>query len=79
MPSFESAQLSREQILRAQEARSPKLPEQNMTGELCLFGGTAMVPAFNARVSTNDVNALFRPAPVISDAARRAGEAHAER
>ena len=45
-----------------------------MTGEICLFGGTVMVLAYNARVATKDVDALFQPAQCIRDAARRIGE-----
>jgi len=75
MASSEKAHLSREQILRALEMLSHELQQQNVTGELCVFGGTVMVLAFNARVSTKDVDALFQPAPVVRDAARRVGEA----
>jgi hypothetical protein len=45
-----------------------------VTGELCLFGGTVMVLAFNARLSTKDVDALFQPAQTIRNIARRIGE-----
>lgn len=43
-------------------------------GELCLFGGTVMVLAFSARISTRDVDALFQPTPLIRDLAKRIGE-----
>lgn len=76
MNSSEQTNLSREQILRALEALSSELQAQNVTGELCLFGGTVMVLAFNSRVATKDVDALFQPAPVIRDAALRVGETH---
>ena len=67
--------LSRGQILRALGALSDALGEQGVTGELCLFGGTVMVLAFTARLTTRDVDALFQPAPLIRDLARRiAGE-----
>ncbi len=50
------AELTREAILRALGALSDELGKQDVTGEICLFGGTVMVLAFTARVSTQDVN-----------------------
>jgi len=44
--------LTREAILRALSSLSEELGKQNVTGELCLFGGTVMVLAFTARLST---------------------------
>jgi len=67
--------LTREAILEALRSLSDELGRLGVTGEVCLFGGTVMVLAFQARVSTKDVDALFQPAPVIREAARRiAGE-----
>jgi hypothetical protein len=66
--------LTREAILRALDSLSEALGKQNVTGELCLFGGTVMVLAFTARLSTKDVDALFQPTPLIRELARRIGE-----
>lgn len=66
--------LTREAILRALAALGEELGRQGITGELCLFDGTVMVLAFNARLSTKDVDALFQPAQSIRDLARRIGE-----
>ena len=66
--------LTREAILRALSSLSDELGRQGITGELCLFGGTVMVLAFTARVSTKDVDALFQPAAPIRELARRIGE-----
>jgi len=66
--------LTREAILRALSSLSDELGKQGVTGELCLFGGTVMVLAFTARLSTKDVDALFQPTPLIRDIARRVGE-----
>jgi hypothetical protein len=66
--------LTREAILRALGSLSDELGKQGVTGELCLFGGTVMVLAFTARLSTKDVDALFRPSPLIRDLASRIGE-----
>jgi hypothetical protein len=63
--------LSREQILRALQSLSDELGQQGVTGEVCLFGGTVMVLAFTARLTTKDVDALFQPAQTIRELARR--------
>lgn len=70
-----SSVLTREVILRALGSLSEELGRQGVTGELCLFGGTVMVLAFTARLSTKDVDALFQPASLIRDLARRVAEA----
>jgi hypothetical protein len=66
--------LTREQILRALESLSDKLRDQNIIGELCLFGGTVMVLAYNARLNTKDVDAVFQPSAAIRDFARATAE-----
>ena len=66
--------LTREAILAALRGLSDELGGQGVIGEICLFGGTVMVLAFAARVSTKDVDALFQPAQLIRDLARRIGE-----
>ena len=58
-------------ILRGLEALSDKLGQQGITGEVCLFGGAAMVLAFSARVTTKDVDALFKPAQSVRELARQ--------
>ncbi|MFO1490148.1 MAG: hypothetical protein U1F77_13370 [Kiritimatiellia bacterium] len=40
---------------------SDALGRRNLTGEIVLFGGAAMVLAHQARVSTKDVDAVFVP------------------
>lgn len=68
--------LTRETILRALSSLSDELGKQGVMGELCLFGGTVMVLAFTARLSTKDVDALFQPAPLVRQLAQRIGEEH---
>lgn len=69
--------LSREQILRALKTLSDELGQQAVIGEVCLFGGTVMVLAFTARLTTRDVDALFQPTQIIRELARRiAAEQH---
>ena len=66
--------LTREAILGALRSFSEELGRQGVTGELCLFGGTVMLLALTARLSTKDVEAIFQPTPLIRDLARRIGE-----
>lgn len=63
--------LTRETILRALNSLSEELGKHCVIGEICLFGGTVMVLAFTARLSTKDVDALFQPAQSIREIARR--------
>jgi hypothetical protein len=63
--------LTREELLNAFRTLSEKLGEQNLTGEICLFGGTVMVLAFSARLTTKDVDALFQPTKAIRELAER--------
>ncbi len=73
-PTPAGSSLDRDSILRALGSLSEELGRQGITGELCLFGGTVMVLAFAARVSTRDVDAIFHPTAPIRDLARRIGE-----
>lgn len=66
--------LSRELILQALSALDAELSAAEAVGEICLLGGTAMMLAFQARVSTKDVDALFQPTQVIREAAQRTAQ-----
>ncbi len=67
--------LSRETILAALQRLDELLREKGVIGELCIFGGAAMVLAFDARESTRDVDAIFVPKEDMLNAARQvAGE-----
>jgi len=67
------AGLSKEAILKAFQDLSDALAKQGLKGELCLFGGTVMVLAYAARVSTKDVDAIFHPAQNIRELAGQIG------
>ena len=69
-----SSTLTREEILAALQSLSDELGKQGVTGEICLFGGTVMVLAFTARLTTKDVDALFQPTQAIREIARRIAE-----
>jgi hypothetical protein len=66
--------LTQEAILAALGELSDELGQQGVTGEICLFGGTVMVLAFAARLSTRDVDAIFQPVQLVREIARRIGE-----
>lgn len=57
--------LSQKDILEALASLSTLLSTQNIRGEICLFGGVAMVLAFQARQSTKDIDAIFAPTDSI--------------
>jgi hypothetical protein len=53
--------LSKETIMQALCRLDELLREKGVIGELCIFGGAAMVLAFDARESTRDVDAILVP------------------
>lgn len=61
-------QLSKEQIISAFSALNEKLMTKEIIGEICVFGGAAMVLAFDARQSTRDVDGIFVPKGAMIDA-----------
>jgi hypothetical protein len=63
------SQLTREQILAALDCLNRALAERAVLGEVCLFGGAVMVLAFNARLATKDVDAIFQPANIVRELA----------
>lgn len=63
--------LSRETILAALARLDELLREKGVSGELCIFGGAAMVLAFDARPSTRDVDAIFVPKQDVLDCAKQ--------
>ena len=73
-PTPGQSKLTREQILAALNALNGALARRGVMGEICLFGGAVMVLAFNARLATKDVDAVFQPATVVRDLARQVGE-----
>ena len=61
--------LDRATIESALALLSEKLKAEGVTGEVCIFGGAAMVLAFDARLATRDVDAIFRPVESVRRAA----------
>lgn len=67
--------LNRELLGQAFDLLGGKLARLGVVGELHVFGGAAMVLAFDARAATRDVDALFRPdGPVLQAASEVADE-----
>jgi hypothetical protein len=66
--------LSGPEIVAAFQELSDELGKRGVTGEICIFGGTVMVLAFNARPSTKDVDAIFHPPETIRALANEIAE-----
>ena len=52
---------TREVIEKLLSDLNSKLKARGLQGELCIFGGAAMILNFNARMATKDVDAIFAP------------------
>lgn len=63
--------LSQSNIRNLFSALNFELKEEDVVGELYLVGGAVMCLVFQARPSTKDVDALFKPATQIRKAAAR--------
>ena len=61
---------SRHDIERLFERLNDELARCGITGEVYLAGGAVMCLVFNARASTRDIDAFFRPAKEVRAAAR---------
>ena len=68
--------LSKETILEALAMLSDYFKQRDAQGEISVFGGTAMLLAFDARETTRDIDAIFRPSTLFRDAAKNIAEAH---
>lgn len=64
-------ELSRQDIERLFERLNGELERAGILGEVYLVGGAVMCLVFDARVSTRDVDAFFRPEKELRAAARR--------
>ena len=64
-----SSALSRDDILRLLHALNDELRAEGVTGHIQMAGGAVMCLAFDARASTRDVDAVFRPSVKVLEAA----------
>jgi hypothetical protein len=62
--------LDRDLLRRAFTLLAERLAVRGVVGEVHVFGGAAMVLAFDGRGATRDVDALFEPDGMVLDAAR---------
>lgn len=65
-----STTLPKAAIIQALQALDAECAARGITGELCVYGGAEMVLVFDARESTRDVDAVFKPKTEIREAAR---------
>ena len=63
--------LDRADIHKLLELLNAELRQADVTGELYMVGGAVMCIVYNARKSTKDLDAFFRPVEAVRDAARR--------
>ena len=61
--------LTRLEIIHALVALDAECAKRGIAGEICIYGGAGMVLVFDARQSTRDVDAVFRPKAEIRTAA----------
>jgi hypothetical protein len=64
-----AVQMDRKEIIRYLRYLSDVLGQRGVHGEIALYGGAAMILAFDARLKTKDVDAVFKPEQVIHAAA----------
>lgn len=62
--------LTRARIIQALNLLGELAEQENVTLELCLFGGSAMMLAYSARETTKDVDVIARPSEVALRLAR---------
>lgn len=66
----------KEEIKTCLHALNDELRAIDVKGEICLYGGAVMCLVYDARPSTKDVDAVFKPAKIIREAAKRIAERH---
>ena len=71
-----SSALSKNDILRLLQALNEELRASGVRGHVQLAGGAVMCLAFDARESTRDVDAIFRPSVEVLNAALRVASKH---
>ena len=65
------SQFKKEDILSFFHLLNGQLSVESLEGEIYLVGGAVMCLVFNARPATRDVDAFFKPAQKIKEAAAK--------
>ena len=65
--------LKREKIIELLEQLNVGLAKRNEIGEVGIVGGAAMCVVYNARASTKDVDAIFKPTKIIREIVSQIG------
>ena len=60
--------LDRKTIIKALSLLDDALRREHVIGEICIFGGAAMILAFDGEFATRDVDAIFVPKSIVTDA-----------
>lgn len=63
--------MEKEEIKTHLQALNHELYLMRVTGEVCLYGGAVLCLVYDARPSTKDVDAIFKPARQIREAAQK--------
>ncbi|MDI6641437.1 MAG: DUF6036 family nucleotidyltransferase [Elusimicrobiota bacterium] len=66
--------MKKEEIMQALKELSVELQKEGIRGDIYLVGGAAMVVAYNAKVETRDIDAVFEPKRKIYDVAKKVAE-----
>lgn len=66
--------MTAEEITQYLTELNDELRLMDIKGEVSLYGGAVMVLAFNARIATKDVDAIFQPSSEIRSAAKKIAE-----
>lgn len=66
--------MTRQEIEKYLEALNDELIQSEIKGEICLYGGAVMCLVYQARPSTKDVDAVFRPTGEMRKAIERVAQ-----
>jgi len=68
--------ITKDKLIEVFKEINEELKQNGVSGEICVVGGAAMALAFNARLSTHDVDAVFTPKMDVQISAIDVGKKH---